>query len=1801
MYLKFSFFFLPFLLLATFLRAQVPKDATIPVTATFTTDPASVTISWPSAPASAIVVLRHTKTSPPNVWTSLLNVTNSTQTSLVDNLVSAGQTYEYVVQRTTGTTPSYGYAHVALNAPVVDGRGKLLFFVDSLLMGPLGNEIGQLKLDMMNEGWIVVPHIVGNGATVQTIKSQIIADYNSDAFNTKMVFLLGALPVPYSGNTAWDLQPTHQGAWPSDSYYGDVNGTWTDFAVNNTTAARPANDNVPNDKKFDQNTIPSAVELAVGRVDFHNLSPATFGTSQVELYRRYLNKDHAWRTKQFTVANKALVDDNLGYAGGEAFAANGYRNAYPLVGASNVEEGDFFAPNASGYVLGFGAGTGTYTSAAGVGTSANFAASTVNVPFSMFYGDYFGDWDSETDPFLPSALASQGGILTTIWAGHPHVFFQGLASGETAGYCLQETQNAQNNTGFLPSYGESGTHVSLLGDPTLRADVVAPPTDLVATGQCGTVTLNWTAPAGGAPGGYHVYRGPERNGFYDRLTPEPITTTSFADNNAPAGTSYYQVRAIEQVTTPGGGSYANSSLGAATSITFTPSGVPVVNLTGGTLTCTRVSIMLGGVNAPNTAIWSGPGGFTSTQNNPSVSLPGAYSAVVTAANGCTTVSEVAVLIDTFLPTFTIPAFPPLSCLMPCGVINLPETPGYQVVLDGELLVSGVNYNVCDTGLHTVILRSLNNGCEDTYSATVVRDIVPPGATASSSGASCNGPFQLQGNSPTPDVVYGWNGPDEFVSFEQNPVVTAPGTYQLIVRNSVNGCTSTALVTINGSGAPDASATGATLNCNQQTATIQGSSTTSGVTYSWTGPGGFTSNQQNPTVTLPGVYTLTVTTSVGCTNSAVTVVSLNAVLPDATATGAALTCNQSTATIQGNSTTQGAVFGWTGPGGFSSSQQNPTVSSAGTYVLTVTAPNGCTNTATAIVTSNGTLPNATATGATLTCSQASSTIQGNSATTGVTYAWTGPGGFTSNQQNPTVTLAGTYVLTVTAPGGCSTTISVLVTSDVAIPNVTATGTMMTCTSPSTQFPIQGNSTTSGVTYLWTGPNGFTSTQQNPPVVLPGTYVLVVTAPNGCTNSATAVFSQDIAVPNASATGAAITCSQLTVAIQGSSTTTGATFIWSGPGGFASTQQNPSVTVPGTYLLTVTALNGCTSTAAAVVTTNAVLPDASALGVVLTCNQPAATIQGNSTSLGATFAWTGPNGFTSALQSPTVNVPGTYVLTVTTPNGCTSTATAVVTINAEIPNVTGLGATLTCIQPTATIQGNSTTSGVTFAWTGPNGFTSSQQNPTTTLPGTYVLTVTAINGCTSTTSVIVNEDVVLPNASATGTVLTCTQPTGSINGTITPGASFVWSGPGGFTSTLPGPTVSLPGIYILTVTGTNGCTTTATATVTVDATVPNVTASGVTLTCSQPSGTINGNSTTVGATYLWTGPAGFTSTLPNPVVGTAGIYILVVTVPNGCSSAASAEVVGDLARPDISVALPGLLTCNTACVTVQASSTTPGASSAPQEICTPGIYMAVVTAPNGCTNSQSFEVLEAQPLNVSLAGEVDCEGINEIGATVSGGIPPYEYAWSTGDTTAEITVLPGTIEVASVNVTDAGGCSFQSTSITIAPFSPIVIGSVIVNESAAGAANGSIVLSPQSGSCTAYQYLWSTGETTAALVNLPAGIYTATVTCQLTGCTVVVTAIVETIIATENVTFWKQLTLVPNPSNGQALLTVNLQEATTLRVKVLDATGRVVLSLPETTLLEGSLPLDLRNCPPGMYSVLLSTKNETAVRKLVVVRD
>ena len=605
-----------------------------------------------------------------------------------------------------------------------------------------------------------------------------------------------------------------------------------------------------------------------------------------------------------------------------------------------------------------------------------------------------------------------------------------------------------------------------------------------------------------------------------------------------------------------------------------------------------------------------------------------------------------------------------------------------------------------------------------------------GVTAQVTNVTCNGAnngsitAQSDGQPP---FSYQWS------SGQTTQTITGltPGNYTVTVTDG-SGCQASGTFQVNEPPLLTASVNVVDATCN----TSNGSASTSvaGGTppyiYQWSNGSSGSSISGVP----GGAYSVTITDQLGCSITLPTNIG-NTGLPGADAgPSIEITClNGPAVQLSGSSPTNGVSFAWTASNGGNivsgANTATPEVNAPGTYTLTVTNDqSGCTSSDQVVVTEDTDLPDASASvSGILTCAVTSVQVNGASTTAGVSFSWTGPGGFNSSDQNPVVTTAGTYVLTVTGANGCTSTANALVDEDLDLPGASASGGTLTCDVTSVMLMGTGNGS-----FSWTGPGGFTSSDQNPVVATAGTYTLTVTGANGCTSQASADVLLDVDVPGASATGGTLTCDVTSVMLTGSGN---GSFSWTGPGGFNSSDQNPVVTTAGTYVLTVTGANGCTSTANALVDEDLTLPGASATGGTLTCDVTSVMLMGGGNG---SYSWTGPGGFTSSDQNPVVATAGTYTLTVTGANGCTSQASADVLLDADAPIATAIGGSIDCDLGTFQLIGTADQSNVSFSWTGPNGFLSTQQDPVVSDTGLYVLVVTATNGCTGSDSAQVSND-------------------------------------------------------------------------------------------------------------------------------------------------------------------------------------------------------------------------------------------------------------------------------------------------------------------------------------------------------------------------------------------------------------------------------------------------------------------------------
>lgn len=535
--------------------------------AVVSTSPLSIELNWPfAANASQYTVSRKPKNAPS--WSALATLPGSA-TSYTDTSLELNTLYDYqiIMQPASGQTKR-GYVNSGIEVIANSNHGIAIIVIEqSHLSNPdFENALAVFLEDIELSGWYPKPIYVNASDQVPDVKNQIVAVYNEAPAHTNLLVLIGKVPVPYSGNTAFDghnqtnsPSANHEGAWPTDTYYADIDGVWTDVSVNNTTPSYVQNRNIPGDGKFDQSYIPSDVELQTGRIDLSNM-PA-FSSSETARLTAYLRKNHRYKTGEILVEEKALIDDNFPASG---FSQNGYNNFASLVGRNQTFAVDYFTnlsyntSTTGTYLWSYGCGGGNWNTCSGIGTTADFANDSLSSIFTMLFGSYFGDWNHSGSSFMKAPLA-QGNTLTNCWAGRPNYHFMHMGMGENIGYSIKLTQN--NSNLFFSSTYSRGIQINLIGDPSLKMTYIEMPSAISITEHGNSIEINWSASVSGAETGYNIYRRYEDSTEFIKLNSSLVTGSSFTDHTVTqGGTINYYVKAVEMKTTRSG-SFENESLG----------------------------------------------------------------------------------------------------------------------------------------------------------------------------------------------------------------------------------------------------------------------------------------------------------------------------------------------------------------------------------------------------------------------------------------------------------------------------------------------------------------------------------------------------------------------------------------------------------------------------------------------------------------------------------------------------------------------------------------------------------------------------------------------------------------------------------------------------------------------------------------------------------------------------------------------------------------------------------------------------------------------------------------------------------------------------------------------------------------------------------------------------------------------------------------------------------------------------------------------------------------------------------------
>ncbi len=1083
---------------------------------------------------------------------------------------------------------------------------------------------------------------------------------------------------------------------------------------------------------------------------------------------------------------------------------------------------------------------------------------------------------SATSPFnspTPSVtLNSSTGIMTGVANSLGQYVFGVKVSEYRAGVLLSEVvRDYQGNTvncpPFVPSPPIAGANTPLCVGQTLS---------LTASFTAGA-TYSWTGPGGFTS---TLINPTISNVSLTNAGTYSVTATVSGCTSAP-GTVAVTVNTVPIAPTAG----ANSPLCAGQTLSLTSS-----TITGGTYN------------------WSGPNSFTSTTQNPTIVgattlAAGVYSVAAT-VSGCTGPSGTVNVVVNPLPG------------APTAGNNSPICAGQTLNLTAST-ITGATYawagpnsftaNVQNptipgattlaAGVYSVV--AIVAGCPGPIGTTTA--VINPAPLAPTAGANtplCSGQTLSLTASPIAGATYTWNGPNSFTSNLQNPTIVgattlAAGAYTVIA--TVAGCPGpggTVNVVVNPSPlAPTAGAN--TPLCAGSTLSLTASAI-AGATYNWTGPNSFTSTSQNPTIAgastlATGVYSVTATVA-GCPGPFGTIsVTVNPIPAAPTAGANSPICAGSTLSLTAN-TIAGATYNWTGPNSFSSALQNPTIAgtttlATGIYTVNVTVT-GCTGPNGTISVTVSPIPAAPTAGNNSPICAGSTINLTASPIAGATYTWTGPNTFTSNVQNPTIpgatTLAaGVYTVRAvvagcTSPNGLTT---------VTVNPIPASPT------PGSNSPICAGSNLNltasaiaGATYNWSGPNSFTSNVQNPTIVgattlATGVYSVNVTVA-GCTgtNSTISVTVNPIPVSPTVGSNSPL-CALQTLSLT-ASTVAGATYSWTGPNTFTSNLQNPTIPnastlASGNYTVTVN-VAGCNSPITTTsVTVNPAPPAPTAGGTATLCSGSNINLTASNIA-GATYNWSGPNSFTSAVQNPTVTAAtlaatGVYSVFATVA-GCPGPAGTVSVTVFGVPSSPTVTATNpSCIGQTLFLNAQTVT-GATYSWNGPGGFTSSVQNPTLTpvtpaMAGTYSVLV-SVMGCgssASTVAVIVNPTPAAPTAGSNSPL--CTGSTINLTANNIAGATYNWTGPNTFTSntqnpSIPGASTLSAGIYSVNVT-VGGCTGPIGTTSVAVNNAPNVVPNSNSPICAGQTLSLTAN-TIAGATYSWSGPNTFSSSLQNPTI-------------------------------------------------------------------------------------------------------------------------------------------------------------------------------------------------------------------------------------------------------------------------------------------------------------------------------------------------
>jgi len=879
---------------------------------------------------------------------------------------------------------------------------------------------------------------------------------------------------------------------------------------------------------------------------------------------------------------------------------------------------------------------------------------------------------------------------------------------------------------------------------------------------------------------------------------------------------------------------------------------------------------------------------------------------------------------------------------------------------------------------------------------------------------------------------------------------AAGTYQVTIADSLCSATFSVTVPLGSMGLPQISATSvACAGARDGTATVQPAGGTAPYRFQWS------NGDTTSTITglVPGLYSVSVTDAIGCTETVtVNVVTRPALVASVSAQDGSCSGGGGTIQASANGGTAPYTYSWS----HGATGANLVDLFAGVYTATVTDSLGCTDTASGIISLVGSNLSARATATPVSCFGGNNGTITASLSGGVgtlSYTWSHGGtGLVQNNLS-----AGVYTITVTDSVGCRALATASVSQPASL-RTTVTATTIACFGEQTGRVAA--STAGGVTpyrYHW-NTGGTADTLSGLPA---GNYRVIVTDARGCqvADSAQIIEPSQLSV---SLTKTDIGCfggNSGTIR----STVTGGTapyrFLWT-PGNRTSESLNGLPA--GNYSLRVTDQRGCNTSSSVTITQPPAAIQVSAIASPVRCTGAAdGTISLNVQHAVGPVRYRWNTGATTAALNGLFI--GTYSVTVIDSAGCSAAASATV-IQPPRLVATASSTAAFCAGGNGTLTGAASggTAPYTYRWS--NGSTTPNMGGVGA--GNYTLTVTDANGCSAQASASVAQ----PGGSGimlnmTKTDIRCFgQATGAVRTNVVGGTGpyqYNWQPAAPNADSITG---VFAGRYVLEVTDSRGCVGRDSVEIIQPTASVQLTMSKVDVSCGlmrDGSATAQATGGVAPYTYLWNN-GGTTSTIAGL---DRGVFSVRVTDAAGCTNADSVEVrdPGILQIPDVQTT--SIRCWGGADGTARAivwngtppysfSWTTSSQNTVSVTGQPAGWHYVTVTDARGCTAGRQFEI--RQPLRLTAPiGRIgfpcssDTAGV--LNVLASGGTRPYTFLWSTGHTDSFIVARrPMTYRV---TVTDANGCSVTD-SINLDPPIPISVNVRTYPERCFRAANGAM---------------------------------------------------------------------------------------------------------------------------------------------------